>query len=97
MKTWPESGMIAPVMALIKVDLPAPLSPITASTSPGNRSTSTPSRPMTFPNVLINFRADNTVSFGSASSGGEPSPTVSPDGSLRTVDVYARCFAHLRP
>ena len=31
--------------ALISVDLPAPLSPITARISPGNRSTSTPSRP----------------------------------------------------
>jgi hypothetical protein len=31
----PWSGATAPVMALINVDLPAPLSPITARISPG--------------------------------------------------------------
>ena len=36
----PWSGTTAPVRALIKVDLPAPLSPITARISPGKRSKS---------------------------------------------------------
>jgi hypothetical protein len=31
----PESGTYAPVRHLMRVDLPAPLSPMTASTSPG--------------------------------------------------------------
>src|SRR5918993_5118343 len=70
--TWPESGIRAPVSALINVDLPAPLSPITASTSPGNRSTSTPSRPITLPKVLISPRAESTVVVGSASSPAGP-------------------------
>ena len=36
----------------MSVDLPAPLSPMTARTSPGYRSRSTPSSPTTRPNVL---------------------------------------------
>src|SRR5918993_2955119 len=70
--TWPESGISAPVGALINVAWPAPLSPITASTSPGNRSTSTPSRPITLPKVLIRPRADTTVVLGSARSPAGP-------------------------
>src|SRR5918998_6528771 len=71
-KTCPESGINAPVNALIKVDLPAPLSPMTARTSPGCRSTSTPSKPITLPKVLIRPRADITVVLGSASSPAGP-------------------------
>src|SRR4051794_23952182 len=48
----PRSGIIAPERHLIRVDLPAPLSPMTASTSPGNSRRSTPRRPTTRPNSL---------------------------------------------
>src|SRR3954463_11623246 len=64
--------MIAPVRALIRVDFPAPLSPMMASTSPGKRSMSTPSRPITRPNVLISLRPDSTVVVGSARSPAGP-------------------------
>ena len=43
----------------MRVDLPAPLSPMTASTSPGYRSMSTPSSPTTRPNVLTSPRAQD--------------------------------------
>src|SRR6478609_6499430 len=60
--TSPESTVRAPVNALTRVDFPAPLSPMMASTSPGYRSRSTPSRPTTRPNVLISPRAFRTGS-----------------------------------
>ena len=34
-RIWPESGLIAPDSAFTRVLLPAPLSPISAVTSPG--------------------------------------------------------------
>ena len=37
----PESGVTAPVMILMSVDLPAPFSPISACTSPGRSSNET--------------------------------------------------------
>ena len=43
----PSSGVTAPEMALISVDLPAPLSPITARISPGISSKSAWSRAVT--------------------------------------------------
>src|SRR5262245_26815908 len=43
----PASGAIAPVMILIKVDLPAPFSPTSACTSPGRRSNEIPFRART--------------------------------------------------
>lgn len=38
----PESGITAPAKALIRLDFPAPLSPMTASTSPARSSKSAP-------------------------------------------------------
>src|SRR3954470_9919238 len=61
-KISPESTVRAPVNAFTRVDLPAPLSPMMASTSPGYRSRSTPSRPTTRPKVLIRPRALSTGS-----------------------------------
>ena len=40
MRISPASGVTAPASALMSVDLPAPLSPITARISPGMRSKS---------------------------------------------------------
>ena len=56
----PESGACAPEKHLISVDLPAPLSPITASTSPGYRSMSAPLRPTTLPKSLVMPRPFST-------------------------------------
>jgi hypothetical protein len=47
--TSPSSGVMAPDSTLIRVDLPAPLSPITASTSPSRSSKSTPPSAVTWP------------------------------------------------
>ncbi len=60
----PPSGTIAPDRHLISVDLPAPLSPMTASTSPGYSLRSTPASPTTRPNVLTRPRASSTGSRG---------------------------------
>ena len=45
----PSSGVTAPEIALIMLDLPAPLSPITARISPGIRSKSALSSAVTRP------------------------------------------------
>jgi len=45
--------LCAPLMHLISVDLPAPLSPRSASTSPRRTSRSTPSRAVTAPKRLV--------------------------------------------
>src|SRR5690625_7298862 len=41
---WPEVGRCTPVRVLMRVDLPAPFSPIRAWTSPGRRRKSTSER-----------------------------------------------------
>ncbi len=48
----PSSGRTAPEIALIRVDLPAPLSPMTARISPGIRSKSAWSMAVTRPLAL---------------------------------------------
>jgi hypothetical protein len=55
----PSSARTAPVMTLIRVDLPAPFSPTSACTSPGARSNDTPFSARTPAN---DFRMDETVS-----------------------------------
>src|SRR5689334_3133028 len=50
----PLSGISAPESALIRLDLPAPLSPITARISPGYNSRSLPSIATTRPYRLVN-------------------------------------------
>src|SRR5690606_21797783 len=53
----PSSGMKAPDRHLMRLDFPAPLSPITARTSPSYRSRSQASRATTRPNTLTRPRA----------------------------------------
>ena len=43
-RTVPPSGMTAPAMTRISVDLPAPLGPTIVTTSPGSKATLTPAR-----------------------------------------------------
>src|SRR5882724_6125545 len=62
----PSSGITAPHSALIMVDLPAPLSPITASTSPRRRSKSAPSIAVTWPYRLTRPSARSTASCSAA-------------------------------
>src|SRR6056297_1763488 len=52
--TWPASGLRAPQIWAIRVDLPAPLGPITAWISPGRRSRLTSSQARTAPKDLLN-------------------------------------------
>src|SRR6266481_7037629 len=49
----PPSGTIAPEITLISVDLPAPLSPIKANTSPGRSVRLIPLRARTAPKFLV--------------------------------------------
>src|SRR6266542_1613510 len=53
----PPSGWCAPVMTLMRVDLPAPFSPRRAWTSPASRSNDTPCKARTAPKLLVT--ADN--------------------------------------
>src|SRR5690606_9044988 len=50
---WPELGLWTPAMVLMKVDLPAPLSPKRQWHSPGMTETETPLRAMTGPKLLV--------------------------------------------
>src|SRR5437764_9981929 len=56
-KIWPLSHGWMPAMHLISVDLPAPLSPTSAITSPGRTSKSTSVRACTEPNDLSTPRS----------------------------------------
>src|SRR5215813_9401942 len=61
MESEPESGQSgcsAPVMILIRVDLPAPFSPTSAWTSPARRSNETPLSARTAPN---DFEIESTL------------------------------------
>ena len=62
-RIWPESGITAPARALIKLLLPAPLSPMTASTSPARSSKSAPLIAVTLPYFLTRPRASRTGLF----------------------------------
>ena len=55
----PSSGVSAPDRHLISVDLPAPLSPMMASTSPGYSLRLTSASPTTWPNVFTSPRASS--------------------------------------
>ena len=55
----PSSAVSAPDRHLISVDLPAPLSPMMASTSPGYSLRLTLARPTTCPNVFTRPRASS--------------------------------------
>src|ERR1700722_6009500 len=52
----PSSSWKTPEMALIRVDLPAPLSPAKATTSPGCTSSETPASACTPPKCLVALR-----------------------------------------
>src|SRR5260221_7637588 len=55
----PESGGCTPKRIFIKVDLPAPFSPIRAWTSPALRSKSTPFNACTPANALVMLRSSS--------------------------------------
>src|SRR3954452_11202121 len=61
----PSSPGWIPAIALISVDLPAPLSPTRATTSPASTSKSTPVRASTAPKRLLTPRASRSR-FGTA-------------------------------
>src|SRR5215467_7675581 len=60
-----QSGCSAPVMILIRVDLPAPFSPTSAWTSPARKSNETPLRARTAPNDFVIELALSSMIFGS--------------------------------
>ena len=62
----------APDRHLISVDLPAPLSPMMASTSPGYSLRLTPARPTTWPNVFTSPRASSVGVPDMAAPPGRP-------------------------
>src|SRR5579872_6048120 len=62
----PESGLCTPEISLIRVDLPAPLSPTSASTSPELSERSTPRRTLIGPKLL--WRSATSSSGGTSSS-----------------------------
>src|SRR5271170_4780718 len=66
----PESCRKTPEIALMMVDLPAPLSPASATTSPGWTSNDTAFSAWTAPKAFETFRTDK---IGSASLNGSPS------------------------
>ena len=57
----PESRRCTPLIALMSVDFPAPLSPSRASTSPRATSSDTPSSATTAPNRLLASRTSSTA------------------------------------
>src|SRR5882724_8861964 len=64
----PSSYWNTPEIALITVDLPAPLSPATATTSPGWTSNDTLLRACTPPKCLETLRTERIVSLNGAPS-----------------------------
>src|SRR3954451_23823383 len=69
----PSSGWCTPEIALIRVDLPAPLSPARASTSPRRSSKPTLSRAVTPPKRLVrSATARIGASVGIAHLAGQP-------------------------
>src|SRR4030042_423582 len=60
--TWPLDGEIAPEKILIRVDLPAPLSPSSATTSPRGSLKVTLSRASTPPYILVTLRPSRMMS-----------------------------------
>src|SRR3954471_15302459 len=95
----PLSGTIAPESALIRLDLPAPLSPITARISPGYNSRSLPSMATTRPYRLVRLRACSTgvVWPVGAGSGRRCAATLMavPPGTCRGCRRCARSCLHL--
>src|SRR5271154_434133 len=77
----PLSSWKTPETALIRVDLPAPLSPARATTSPGCTSSETPASACTPPKCLV---ASRTVRMGARSLNLAPSQKLA----LRLVDQH---------
>src|ERR1700735_2801068 len=77
----PTSSWKTPEIALIRVDLPAPLSPARATTSPGCTSSETPASAWTPPKCLVALR---TVRMGARSLNLAPSQKLA----LRLVDQH---------
>ncbi|MEY4010520.1 MAG: hypothetical protein RLZZ93_1212 [Actinomycetota bacterium] len=59
-RIWPESAGCAPAMVCISVDLPAPLPPTTAMTSPGISVSDTPSTAWRPPNDTLMSRSSTS-------------------------------------
>src|SRR5271165_5049396 len=78
----PESWRNTPEIALMMVDFPAPLSPASATTSPGWTSNDTPFRACTAPKAFETFRIDR---IGAASLNLPPSSQQPP---LRLVNEH---------
>ena len=93
-RTWPctvispLSGVSAPVMILMRVDLPAPFSPTRAWTSPGRRSNDTPLSARTPAKDLVMEAADR--SMAGICSGDDTTPAL---GTARPAR-RARMFRH---
>src|SRR6478672_6958892 len=91
----PLSGVCAPAMHLISVDLPAPLSPTSAITSPRRTSRSTSDSASTEPKVLVMERSSRRgvsvtwrVSYHKGGGGAHPdASTVTRVGLLAELDV----------
>src|SRR6476661_7478203 len=62
----PASKLWMPAMPLIRVLLPAPLSPTNAVTRPGRMSISTPRNTSTAPKLLLTARSESRGAVGSA-------------------------------
>src|SRR5271168_2973705 len=77
----PSSSWKTPEIALIRVDLPAPLSPAKATTSPGCTSSETPASACTPPKCLLALR---TARMGARSLSLAPSEIPA----LRLVDQH---------
>src|SRR5664280_2054439 len=93
MKKAPSSQSCTPAMALISVDLPAPLSPTSATTSPASTSKSTPVRASRGPNRLLTplsaRRGEASVVAVTAGTGSSSVPISLDSGSLACCRVGA--------
>ena len=61
-RIWPSSGWYTPEIILIRVDLPAPLSPRRPTTSPGNTCMSMRSTAVRPPNRFVSPRTSSIAS-----------------------------------
>src|SRR6478735_4587432 len=72
----PASKLWMPAMPLIRVLLPAPLSPTNAVTRPGRMSISTPRNTSTAPKLLLTARSESRGAVGSATGTGSAAVIV---------------------
>ena len=84
-KISPESGLYAPAMILNSVDLPAPLSPTMACTSPFANAKFAELRAATPPKCLLTSRASRANGVLAAGSLG--AELAAPDGASTAVSI----------